>query len=150
MKRSVIRREANSKTLTKTYNQLDALLKELQTKEIPQTLQEEYDEQITNIEIFSGSEKALIKLINKTYNDILRSVKEQLHFVTKNYYQNIWMATGMGVFGLPLGVIIMSITKNAAFLAVGLPIGLSIGLAIGSQKDKKAKAENRQLQIEEM
>jgi hypothetical protein len=54
------------------------------------------------------------------------------------------MAIGMAVFGIPLGVVFGMSPGNMAFIGIGLPIGLGVG----SEKDKKAFREDRQLDIE--
>ena len=68
--------------------------------------------------------------------------------VPKNYYRNMWLALGMSVFGLPIGVAFGASIGNMGLLGVGLPIGMAIGTLVGSQMDKKALKESRQLNIE--
>ena len=60
------------------------------------------------------------------------------------------MGIGMAVFGIPLGVVFGTTQGNMAFIGIGIPIGLVMGVAIGSQKDKKAKEEGKQLQVDIM
>ena len=54
----------------------------------------------------------------------------------------------MSVFGIPFGIVISSALDNYAFFAIGLPFGLSIGLALGAARDKKAKDEGTQLNVQ--
>ena len=144
------RRPSNHKKLIKDYKNLENLLSELETRTIPTKLKHDFDQLISSINGFSGSEKALSKLIVKNHLEIIKTLHTELNIVPKNHYQNLWMAIGMSAFGLPLGVIIFALTQNAAFIAIGLPIGLPIGMAIGAEKDKKAKKEGRQLQIDQI
>ena len=52
----------------------------------------------------------------------------------------------MAVFGLPLGVIFgLIISNNPAYIGGGIPIGMCLGIGIGSNMDKKALKEGRQL-----
>jgi len=84
--------------------------------------------------------------IDSCIADILTITPKYYKLVGKGYYQREWMSYGIS-FGLLLGVIIYSISKNPAFIGIGLAIGLSIGLGIGYKLDKKAINENRVLKI---
>jgi len=54
----------------------------------------------------------------------------------------------MCVFGLPIGVLFSQSLDNMAFIGMGLPIGLVIGMVLGQEKDKKAKENGLQLDLE--
>jgi len=54
----------------------------------------------------------------------------------------------MAAFGLPIGAAFGISFGNIAFIGLGFPIGMSIGIALGTQKDKKAKENGKQLDIE--
>ena len=138
----------HNKRLVKAYSRIQLLIEELNKKEIPDEIAILINSNIKLVDSFEGSEKELTRLINKTCSRILDQVKKELGLVTKHYYQNIWMAIGMTVFGMPFGILWFAILQNPAFIAIGLPMGLPIGMAIGIQKDKKAKEENKQLQID--
>lgn len=81
------------------------------------------------------------------YSKLADSVQKRLNLTAPNYFQNQWMGLGMLVFGIPMGVVFSTSFGNFAFIGIGIPIGLSLGMAIGAEKDKKAKAEGRQLNI---
>lgn len=68
-------------------------------------------------------------------------IEKELHLVTKNHYRNTWFILGM-LIGVALG------SANTSLLAVGIPLGFTIGIAIGTSKDKKAKDNGLQLDIE--
>lgn len=55
---------------------------------------------------------------------------------------------GMTIFGVPLGIAMAIGLNNWSFVGIGLPIGLAIGAGYGSQLDKKAAEENRQIDIQ--
>jgi len=120
----------------------------LNKKEIPNEISIEINKEIKSIESFTGTAKELKKAMNKSIRKILNLVIKKLGIVPKHYYRNLWMALGMSIFGSSLGVVWFAVTKNPAFIAIGLPLGIPIGLAIGSQMDKKAEKENKQLQFE--
>ena len=71
-----------------------------------------------------------------------------MKIVPINHYRNLWMVIGMSAFGLPLGVAYGTSIGNIGMMAIGLPIGMVIGIAIGTNMDKKALADGRQLSIE--
>jgi len=85
--------------------------------------------------------------IRSFYGMLLDYCRKKLNLVPPKYYQNQWMGLGMMIFGIPFGFMFSSSFDNFAFIGIGLPIGLSLGIAIGTEKDKKAKAEGRQLNI---
>jgi len=58
------------------------------------------------------------------------------------------MALGMAAFGMPIGIVFGSIIGNMAFIGLGLPLGMVMGLALGTNKDKTAFEEGRQLNVE--
>ncbi|WP_224483457.1 hypothetical protein [Robertkochia aurantiaca] len=64
----------------------------------------------------------------------------------KKDYLNQWMALGMSVFGIPIGIIFSLAFGNFAY--IGIPIGMSLGMAIGASKDQEVAKENRQLPLE--
>lgn len=139
---------AQNKKLNKVYNQFDSLLSELKKKELTKEIVDSINSGINQINSVSESEKALKKQIKKTQSQILKLVEKELGLVTKNHYRNMWMAIGMSVFGIPLGVAFGTSIGNMGLLAIGLPIGMAIGIGIGSGKDKKALEEGKQLNLE--
>ena len=54
----------------------------------------------------------------------------------------------MAAFGIPLGVAFGTSAGNMGLLGVGLPIGMVIGMAVGSDMDKKAFKDGKQLDLE--
>ncbi len=128
---------------------LSALFSELEIKKIPLSYIEIINGGIEKINSFSGgTDKKYLKSLKKFQSNILTLIEKELGLVPKNYYRNMWPALGMSVFGVPLGVAFGASLNNMAYLGIGLPIGLVIGMAIGTQKDKKALAEGKQLDIE--
>lgn len=60
----------------------------------------------------------------------------------------MWLALGIGTFGVPVVVVFGVIFDNMGFIALGMPIGLGIGIAIGTMMDQKAAENEKQLDIE--
>tara|TARA_A100000171_G_scaffold53080_1_gene76415 strand:- start:2267 stop:2725 length:459 start_codon:yes stop_codon:yes gene_type:complete len=90
----------------------------------------------------------LKKELRKKQTSIIKILEKEMKIVPKNYYRNLWMALGMSIFGIPMGVVFGALFENMAFLGIGLPIGMAIGIAVGTQMDKKAFEEGRQLDVE--
>ena len=132
----------------KRYYEFERLLDVLRNKEIPSDIMSSINQDIENLNSFSGSDRALLKTLKSTEFRILKLVEKELKLVPKNVYRNRWMAIGMSAFGIPFGLAFGIGVGNMAFLAIGIPIGLSIGIAIGAGMDKKAFEEGRQLEIE--
>ncbi|AWV97883.1 hypothetical protein [Arcticibacterium luteifluviistationis] len=132
----------------KQFIQFENLMEELNSR----TLSED-TVQIINIEVDGinnslESGKKLAKQIKTSLSKTINFLEKELKIVTKNHYRNLWLAIGVGAFGVPLGVAFGSVLGNMAFIGIGMPIGMAIGLAIGTQMDKKAAAQGNQLDLE--
>lgn len=92
--------------------------------------------------------KMLLKRLRSSELRILKLIEKELKLVPRNTYRTRWMAIGMSIFGIPMGVAFGASLGNMAFLAIGIPIGMSIGIAIGTGMDKKAHEQDKQLDIE--
>ncbi|MCP9198832.1 hypothetical protein MKO06_02870 [Gramella sp. GC03-9] len=152
MKLNKIRRPINDEPKTKIeaeYFQLSRLIDELEERKLPGNLVSQLNNHIDQLNDakFETNRKEL-KFLNKQKHAILKLLERQAKLVPVNYYRNMWLALGMSVFGLPLGVAFSSFLGNTAFIGIGIPIGMGIGIAIGTEKDKKARQEARQLNQE--
>lgn len=134
--------------LINAYAQFDKLLTELEKKKLPEEIVNSINNGIDQLNSVSESEKELRKQIRVSQSSILKLIEKELKIVTKNHFRNTWLAVGMTVFGIPLGVAFGASLGNMAFLGIGLPIGMAIGIAVGSGKDKKAFEEGRQIDLE--
>lgn len=124
------------------------IIAELNNKEIPENIASQINSHVDSLNASTDDEKTFKKQLYKTQTKILALVKKELKVVPKNHYRTIWLALGMAVFGVPIGVSYGAATNNMGLLAVGIPIGMVIGMAIGAGMDKKAKQEGKQLNIE--
>ena len=136
------------KKLTNKYVYFEKLLDELKKREMPSEIVNLINQNIDEINSFSGSNKDLQKQIRKSQSNILKLIEKELKLVPKNFYRNRWMAIGLAVFGIPFGAAFGASLGNMAFLGIGIPIGMVVGMAIGAGMDKKAFEEGRQLDIE--
>ena len=136
------------KKLANRYANFGILINELSKKEIPNEIVNSINQEIEEINSFSGSKRDLLKRLRKSRMSILKLIEKELKLVPKNLYRNRWLAIGMSAFGIPFGVAFGVSLDNMAFLGIGIPIGMVVGMAIGAGMDKKAFEEGRQLDLE--
>ncbi|MCJ7758626.1 MAG: hypothetical protein MUP24_10810 [Gillisia sp.] len=137
-----------NKKLISAYTQFDKLLSELKKKELPNEIVNSINNEIGQLNSVLDSEKKLRKEIIKAQRSIIKLIEKELKLVTKSHYRNTWLAVGMAVFGLPLGVAFGTSLGNMGLIGIGLPIGMVIGMAVGTGMDKKAFEDGRQLDLE--
>ncbi|UJP65106.1 hypothetical protein [Mongoliitalea daihaiensis] len=130
------------------FAQFSELLKELKTRDLTENLISLINLSVDKINASTTESKQLKKLIKQEQNLILKQLEKEMKVVPINYYRNLWLVLGMTTFGLPMGVSIGLSLGNIGLLGIGLPIGMVIGMAVGSNIDKKALKEGRQLNFE--
>jgi len=138
---------ADTKT-NRIYIQLGELLNQLRKRNLPENIIDSVNQDIEVVNAASLIGNDFRKLVKQKQNKIIKLLEKDLKVVPKNYYRNMWLALGMSVFGLPIGVAFGASIGNMGLLGVGLPIGMAIGALVGSKMDKKALEEGRQLNIE--
>jgi len=134
--------------LSESFSKFAKLTEELKKHSLPAELIESVNREIQIVNLFSGSDKDLLKQLKTSRASILKMLEKDLKLVPKNYYRNRWLALGMSTFGMPLGVVFGLSLGNMAFLGIGLPIGMGIGIAVGTAQDKKAAESGKQLDLE--
>ncbi|MCJ8154361.1 hypothetical protein MKJ01_11375 [Chryseobacterium sp. SSA4.19] len=130
------------------YQQIQTLLKLIEQKQIPVKTVEIINRKIMDINFMSFQHANVYKPLKQMQTDMIKLLEKDHKLVPRNYYRNIWLAAGMGAFGLPIGAAFGLLIGNIALLSIGLPIGMAIGVGLGTSLDKKAAAEGRQLDIE--
>ena len=135
--------------LNRLYHQFQKILTELRKIELPEKIVELINLKIEELNSISYTDKKLKKLIKKNQTKIIQLLEKELKIVPKGYYQTLWLALGMSIFGVPIGTAIaLTIMNNMALLGIGFPFGMIIGMCLGKQMDKKAFKEGRQLDVE--
>jgi len=134
--------------LNNKYFELEKLINELRNREIPIEISNSINQNVEEINSFSGSNKDLLKRLRKSQMRILKLIEKELKLVPKNFYRNRLLAIGMSAIGIPIGVAFGLSLGNMAFLGIGIPIGMVVGMAIGAGMDKKTFEEGRQLDLE--
>jgi len=143
---STITNSSNPKVVI-SANRLNNLLEIIKDKNIPNKQITAINKLVQKLNDFKESDKKLNKLLHKTDCAVVSLLEKELKLVPKNYYRNMWLALGMSIFGLPLGVAFSAALNNYGFIGIGLPIGMVIGMAYGTKLDKKAACNNLQLNI---
>jgi hypothetical protein len=136
------------KKLNSAFIQFEELLKELRKKEIPEDLVSSINDGVESINSIAGTDKELRKHLKKMQGSVLKLIEKELKLVTINHNRNLWLVVGMSAFGIPLGAAFGASMGNMGYIGIGLPIGMVIGMAVGTNMDKKAKEEGRQLDLE--
>ena len=127
--------------LSRIYDQLGELLKELKRKEIPHKIIESVNQDIEELNSTTLTDNELRKLIKQKQTKIIKLVEKELKFTPKNHYRSLWFVLGM-IFGAGIG------PGFGISFGISIPIGMVIGIAVGSAMDKKAFEEGRQLDVE--
>jgi len=135
------------KQLKHEFDAFEKMILELEKKELPSSTLIQINQEIQELNDFSGSNKALGVAMNKKRNRMLQSLSRDLKLVPKNHYRNVWLAMGMMIFGVPFGMALGTVLGNLALFPIGLPLGLILGIMIGTSLDKKAYETGRQLDI---
>lgn len=130
------------------YVMLQNLLDDLAGRGLTKHIIVQINEQLVALNEQETNYKAWKKQLGKSLTSILNLLEKELSLVPKNHYRNQWMAIGMSAFGIPMGAAFGLALDNMAFIGIGLPLGLTIGMAVGSQKDKQAATEGRQLNFD--
>lgn len=133
---------------SKLWMQFLQLLEILKSKNLPEEMISFVNDQVQELNEYPCGTVDFYKLVKKKQTLILRKLEKDLKMVPKNHYMNLWLALGIGAFGMPIGVALGSSLGNMGFLGIGLPFGVAIGIALGSSLDKKAKTDGKQLDIE--
>tara|TARA_R100000935_G_scaffold55682_1_gene85898 strand:- start:19084 stop:19542 length:459 start_codon:yes stop_codon:yes gene_type:complete len=136
----------NNTKLNNQYLQFEKFIAALKQKELSNKVLTALNSSIEELNRVPDNE--LKRELRKKQTSIIKILEKEMKIVPKNYYRNLWMALGMSVFGIPMGVVFGALFENMAFLGIGLPIGMAIGIAVGTQMDKKAFEEGRQLDVE--
>lgn len=137
----------DQKKLAKKYAKFKKLIDELGKRDLTPEVIASLNEKIESLNVISDTDKQLSSLLRKTQNSILKILEKELKIVPKNYYRTLWMGLGMAVFGVPIGIALSAGINNYGMLGAGFAIGIGIGLAVGSEMDRKASVEGRQLDV---
>lgn len=138
----------SNKKLTKRYKRMQNLLTALEIKELPSNEITSLNEHIKLINTFNGTDKKLIKILSKTYKNILILLEEKLGLVTIHHFRTLWMFYGMlAATVLSTVFSISEIMGISASAGLWLSIGMFAGILAGNYFDDQAEKNGRQIGI---
>lgn len=140
--------DSNSGKLTKKYAFIGKLIDLLNERELSTETTDELNGYIDKMNHQQANEKIQRKALCRQQTALLRSIEKREHLVAKNHYRNTWLALGMSVFGIPIGVVIGTSLGSMSYIGYGISIGMIFGIIVGMLKDKAAAKNNKQLDIE--
>lgn len=135
-----------NKKLNKTYDKMQHLIVALDKKNLPPNELTCINEHIVLINSFDGTEKELIKMLKKTYTNVLTFINEKLELVPKHHFRALWI-----LYASLAAVVLSSVSYSFGFISIGglasvfLPFGILIGILVGTYLDNRAKKEGRQI-----
>ena len=138
----------NSPKISKAHNKVQILITALNQKELSAEVLTFVDEQIGAMNAYSGSDIDLIKMLKKTYSQIMKFVKMKLKFVPRHYY----LSTSF-IFGMLALLSVSSLMGQFNILYVGstqvmgVAMGMLIGILVGNKLDKHAEKTGKQLDL---
>jgi len=132
--------------LNKAYLYFLTLTAELEGRQLPLSIIDIINEEISTINRFSGTKEALLKQIQLSTKKILKTIEKILNIVPKYHYQNKWM-----IYGMIVGILFTTICSILGYQNTwnSLPMGISMGLIFGmlAGKNRDIKVKNMNLQI---
>lgn len=134
--------------LFKKYTAFKKLVSEVRSRELPEGIITIINKEIGTLNSILETDKAFKKGLGNAKNKIVKTLEKELKIVPKFYYRRIWMILGMSAFGIPIGISFGAGTGNYGMLGVGIAVGMGIGVAIGTEMDRKAQVEGRQLDVD--
>lgn len=134
--------------LEKRISNFQSYIDLLNSRDLDNDVIDAINSSIDELNNFEGSKRKFKLRLMKVRSQVVRHVEKQAKLVPQNYYRKLWLALGMSVFGMPVGVVFGTSFGSMAYLGVGLPIGMAVGIAVGASMDKRALKEGRQLDIE--
>jgi len=137
--------EHNQK-LNKVYLYFLNLTTDLENRQLSLNVIDIINEEINNINKFSGTNKEVIKNIELSIKNVLITIEKELDIVLKQHYQRLWMIYGM-IIGTLFSIIVTTIGYENTWYTfpTGTSIGLLLGLIAGKKKDSTVKKRNLQL-----
>ena len=138
----------NDEKLLKSHEQFQQLINQIRARELSADSVKIINENISLINTSALAGNKLQILIKKQQRVILKHLEKEYKLTTKNYYRNLWMLFGFTAFGLPIGVCFGLALDNIGLMGLGLPIGMVIGVIVGTQLDKRAQKDGKQLDLE--
>lgn len=129
------------------FQRLQTLVVELKKYDLSEDLIAIINKEVELLNGLGKHPKVFKRQLRVSQNKILSKLERKAKIVTKHHYRNMWLALGLAVFGVPIGVILSEILDNSGLIGIGFPFGMFIGIMLGNQMDKKAASKGNQIDI---
>ena len=129
------------------FQNLQKLILELKKRNLSDELIAVLNKEIELLNGIGNHPRVFKKQLRVSQNKILSKLERKAKIVTKHHYRNMWLALGLAVFGVPIGLILSNILDNSGLIGIGFPFGMFIGIVLGNQMDKKAAVKGNQIDI---
>ena len=90
----------------------------MKKKELSNEIISAINNEIEQLNAVSDLGNTLRRQVTKSQRNIIKLLEKELKLVVKNHYRNLWLAVGMSVFGIPLGVAFGMSFDNIGLLGV--------------------------------
>ena len=132
----------SDKLVLKEQTTLNEYIQRVNKKRIPIKVGRVINKWMSEINRQRDDEKKTIQLIRRNKQKIESLLLQELNWVKKGYYQNLWTAIGISAIGIPLGVAIGTAVDNTG-IALAM-IARSFGLYIELVMPENSTAERVQ------
>lgn len=132
--------------LKQKYERLQALVEALRQRELEEDIISYLNHEVGKLNAAADG-SMFKKQLRISQSRILSKLERKAKIVTKHHYRNMWLALGIGVFGVPIGVILGNLLDNQGLIGIGFPFGMFIGIMIGLRMDKKAEEKGNLIDI---
>ena len=138
-----------NKKLNKNYDKMQGLIVTLDKRDLPSNELTSINEHIVLINSFDGTEKELIKILKKTYTNVLDFINEKLELVPKHHFRALWI-----LYASLAAVVLSTVSTAFGSISIGnlasvfILFGILIGILVGSYLDSRAEKEGRQIELE--
>jgi hypothetical protein len=91
--------------LEKRISNFQSYIDLLNSRDLDNDIIDAINSSIDELNNFEGSKRKFKLRLMKVRSQVVRHVEKQAKLVPQNYYRKLWLALGMSVFGMPIGVV---------------------------------------------
>jgi hypothetical protein len=132
---------------SRSYRRLRTLLSALSERHLPDEVVGALNAEIDRLNSIAETGPVADRVVRRSFIRIVKVVSRKLNLVPQHYHRAVWIGNGIGVFGIPFGVVGGVVVGSMTFLAISIPLGVSLGMLIGTRMDRRAADEGRQLPV---
>lgn len=130
--------------LNKSYKRFYYLINELHGHDLSSKTLVFINQQIELINN-TREESVLLKQVQSSKRQILKTLEKKYRIVPKGYYRRLWTILGISIIGIPSGVALGFILNSIEFVPIGWAITAIVCFRIGRAKDGDVSKFGRRL-----